>query len=332
MIWLDDNTRTKKMKKVLILISVSLFALLASTYNIAANEPTKDQKTVLVTGATSGIGLKIAEHLANKGYFVYAGARKDADMKRLDELKNIKAIRLDVNKQDQIDAAVKTIGKNPAGLYALVNNAGVAILSPLIETEEKDMNFLMQVNLFGPYRVTKAFAPLIIEQKGRITTTGSISGILSGQLFGPYSMSKHAIEAFSDSLALEMKKFDVKVSVVEPGNFESKIGDSFIKRFDKNGGLNADSLYKDEWQGMLDYFKARPSGNDPVAVAKAVEHALFSEKPKMRYMVVPNQREGDMTVRKAVSELVQLNQEHDFSLDREALIKMLDEEIAKEKK
>ena len=67
----------------------------------------------------------------------------------------------------------------------------------------------MDVNLFGPYRVTKAFAPLIIERKGHITTTGSISGILSGVLYGPYSMSKHAMEAFTDSLAVEMAKFDV---------------------------------------------------------------------------------------------------------------------------
>ncbi len=318
------------MNRILILC-LSILLIAFSSASAAANKPSKDQKTVLVTGATSGIGLRITEHLTSKGYFVYAGARKDADMQRLNKMKNVMAVRLDVNKQDQIDAAVKTIASHDAGLYALVNNAGVVILSPLIETSEKDFDFQMQVNLYGPYRVTKAFAPLIIESKGRISTISSISGILSGRLFGPYSMSKHAMEAFSDSLATEMKKFDVQVSVVEPGNFESKIGDSFIKRFNKQGGMEGTSRYKEEWQGMLGFFENRPKGADPIAVAKAVEHALFNEKPKMRYMVVPNQREGDITIRKQIAELVQLNQKHEFSVSREALIKMLDEEIAKNK-
>jgi len=315
------------MKRSLILFFVTLMSLSVISDSFSNNQPSKDQKTVLVTGASSGIGLRITEHLSSQGHFVYAGARKDADLKRLSQMKNVQAIRLDVNKQEQIDAAVKIVEKNPAGLYALVNNAGVVTLSPLIETKEKDLDFLMQVNLFGPYRMTKAFAPLIIKQKGRITTTSSISGILSGRLFGPYSMSKHAMEAFSDSLSTEMAKFEVKVSVIEPGNFQSKIGDTFIKRFEKNGGLNNESRYKEEWQAMLDYFNGRPTGADPIAVAKAVEHALFDDKPKMRYMVVPNQREGDMTIRQAMKELVQLNQNHKFSLDRKTLIKMLDDAI-----
>jgi len=315
------------MKKSLFLFFVTLISLSVIPDSFSKNQPSKDQKTVLVTGASSGIGLRITEHLSSQGHFVYAGARKDADLKRLNQMRNVQAIRLDVNKQEQIDDAVKTIEKNPAGLYALVNNAGVVTLSPLIETKEKDLDFLMQVNLYGPYRMTKAFAPLIIKQKGRITTTSSISGILSGRLFGPYSMSKHAMEAFSDSLATEMAKFEVKVSVVEPGNFQSKIGDTFIKRFEKNGGLNSESRYKEEWQGMLDYFNGRPAGADPIAVAKAVEHALFNDKPKMRYMVVPNQREGDMTIRQAMKELVQLNQDHEFSLDQKTLIKMLNDTI-----
>lgn len=310
-------------------VTTSILLLILSLNSFATEESKKPQKAVLVTGATSGIGLRITEHLSQQGYFIYAGARKDSDMKRLNDMKNVQAVRLDVNKPKQIKAAVKTIESAGRGLYGLVNNAGVVILSPLIETKEKDLDFQMQVNLYGPYRITKAFAPLIIEQKGRITTISSISGILSSQLFGPYSMSKHAMEAFADSLAVEMAKFDVKVSVVEPGNFESKIGDSFIKRFEKNGNKIKNTLYQKEWDGMLGYFKSRTKSADPIAVAKAVEHALFNDQPKMRYMVVPNQQEGDMTLRKAISELVQLNHQHDHSIDREALIKMLDEELGK---
>ncbi len=315
--------------KLWIHFTATIFIFIFSLNTLAAENSDQSQKAVLVTGATSGIGLRITEHLSQQGYFVYAGARKDVDMKRLNGMKNVQAVRLDVTKPAQIKAAVKTIEQAGRGLHGLVNNAGVVILSPLIETEENDLDFLMQVNLYGPYRITKAFAPLIIEQKGRITTISSISGILSGRLFGPYSMSKHAIEAFADSLAIEMAKFDVKVSLVEPGNFESKIGDSFIKRFEKSQTKIDKSLYKEDWDRMLAYFGNQTQSADPIAVAKAVEHALFNDKPKMRYMIVPNQHEGDITIRKAMSELVQLNQQHSFSIKREALIKMLDEELAK---
>ena len=137
----------------------------------------QDRKAVLVTGASSGIGLKMTEVLSQNGYFVYAGARKQADLDRLNAMENVQSVKLDVNKQDQIDAAVETVTKAGRGLYGLVNNAGVAIFQPLIEVEEDDMDFIFDVNVFGPYRITKAFAPLLIESKGRVMTTSSISGI-----------------------------------------------------------------------------------------------------------------------------------------------------------
>jgi NAD(P)-dependent dehydrogenase (short-subunit alcohol dehydrogenase family) len=201
------------------------------------------QKAVLVTGASSGSGRIIAETLAARGYYVYAGARKQADLDALNEIENIHAIRLDVTIQSEIDAAVATVRNKGKGLYGLVNNAGVAVLGPLVEIPESDVEFVFDVNVYGPYRVTKAFAPLIIESKGRITTTGSISGILSRQFYGPYSMSKHAMEAFTDSLAAEMNKFDVKVSIIEPGGFNSKIGTTTFDRMKANGFNFDDSLY-----------------------------------------------------------------------------------------
>jgi NAD(P)-dependent dehydrogenase (short-subunit alcohol dehydrogenase family) len=145
------------------------------------------QKAVLITGASTGIGRNMAETLAAEGHFVYAGARKQADLDELNAIDNIQAIRLDVTVQEEIDAAVETIKSEGRGLYGLINNAGVLVAGPLIEIDEEDLQFQMDVNVFGPYRVTKAFAPLIIESKGRISTTGSISGILSGPFFGAYS-------------------------------------------------------------------------------------------------------------------------------------------------
>ncbi len=294
-----------------------------STEHAAETTP---QKAVLVTGASTGIGRKITELLASKGVFVYAGARKDSDIKELNAIDNVMAVRLDVTVQEEIDAAVATITKEGRGLYGLVNNAGVAIVAPLIEVDEGELDFLFDVNIYGPYRITKAFSPLIIASKGRITTISSISGILSGTLFGPYSMSKHAMEAYSDSLAREMERFEVKVSVVEPGNYESEIGKTLKKRMVKNGIDIEGSPYQVEMQGMLDRVGTTEQ-KDPQEVAEAVYHALFDEHPKMRYMVVPNLRQAEITIGKAMEEMVQLNQGQTYTFDRETLIKMLDEKL-----
>ena len=286
------------------------------------------QKAILITGATSGIGRNMAETLAANGYFVYAGARKQADIDALNAIENIHAIRLDVTVQGEIDAAVDTVRDGGRGLYGLVNNAGVAVVGPMIEVDEKDMQFQMDVNLFGPYRVTKAFAPLIIESRGRIATTGSISGILSSGFLGPYSMSKHAIEAFADSLATEMQKFGVHVSVIEPGNYNSDISASLRKRLEQRGHTPEGSLFEEEWQGYLERPDDRSRFKEPDEVSAALLHFFADANPKRRYMVVPNQDEADRTIRKIIEELVQLNEGHDYSYDRDSLVAMLDEALA----
>jgi len=286
------------------------------------------QKAVLITGASTGIGRNMAETLAAEGHFVYAGARKQADLDELNAIDNIQAIRLDVTVHEEIDAAVETIRKEGRGLYGLVNNAGVSVSGPLIEIDEDDMQFQMDVNLFGPYRVSKAFAPLIIESHGRITTTGSISGILSGVLYGPYSMSKHAMEAFTDSLAAEMAKFDVQVSVIEPGNYNSAIVSTKLRRMAERDQTADGSLYVEEIERLLERPADRSIYKEPDEVSAALMHAMFDENPKRRYMVVPNEREAEVTIRQMVTELVQLNERQVYTYDREALIGMLDEALA----
>ena len=310
------------------LCSLYLFIFLCLPYGVAYADDGSEQKAILVTGASTGIGRNLAETLAAEGHFVYAGARKMADLDALNAIDNIQAIRLDVTIQEQIDDAVETVRKGGRGLYGLVNNAGVVVAGPMIEVDEDDMQFQMDVNLFGPYRVTKAFAPLIIESKGRITTTGSISGILSGTFIGPYSMSKHAIEAFTDSLAGEMEKFGVRVSVVEPGNYNSAIVDTMRNRMQRRGQSPAGSLFEEELQQLMDGPSDRSRLKQPDEVAAAFLHALFDDNPKRRYMVVPNQGEAEITIKKAIEELVQLNEGHEYSYDREALIMMLDEALA----
>ncbi len=294
------------------LTGILLALALAFAFPVARAEAPADAapKAVLVTGASTGIGRAITERLAADGYFVYAGARKDTDLAELDAIENVQAIRLDVTRADEIAAAVETVTKAGRGLYGLVNNAGVAVAGPFADLKEEDFDFVMDVNAYGPFRITKAFAPLIVESKGRITTIGSISGILSSKDLGVYSMSKHAVEAYTDSLAGQMEPLGVKVSVVEPGNYNTQIGASADKRVGATSRLSDRSKYK-----------------EPDEVAAAVALALFEPEPKRRYMTVPNQYEAEITIKKQIQELVQLNEGHAYTYDRDALVKMLDEAL-----
>jgi NAD(P)-dependent dehydrogenase (short-subunit alcohol dehydrogenase family) len=293
---------------------LALVVVLAGPPVRAATEPaagTAAPRAVLVTGASTGIGRKITERLAASGFFVYAGARKEADLKELDAIENVDALRLDVTRPEDIAAAVETVRKAGRGLFGVVNNAGVAILGPVLETKEEDFDFVFDVNVYGPFRITKAFGPLVVESQGRIVNIGSISGILSAKDLAAYSMSKHAIEAFTDSLAAEVAPLGVTVSVIEPGNYRSEIGNSAAKR-----------------AGVTNRMADRSKYQEPDDVADAVLRALTAPVPQRRYMVVPNQSEAERTIAKQLEELVQLNANQPYAYDRKALIDMLDAALA----
>jgi NAD(P)-dependent dehydrogenase (short-subunit alcohol dehydrogenase family) len=297
--------------------------LLLAAAPLAAQQPTA-QRAVLVTGASSGIGRKITELLASQGHFVYAGARKAEDIAALSKINNVQGVKLDVNLDSDITAAVETVRKGGRGLHGIVNNAGIAIVAPLIYVDEKELRSLFDVNVFGPYRVTKAFAPLIIDAKGRVVTISSISGILSGPFLGPYSMSKHAIEAYGDALAAEMNALGVKVSLIEPGNYRSEIGRNTQAQVEAAAARAKGTPYEAPMQRMVAAMGNYDNYPEPDDVAQAALHALFDPAPKMRYMVVPAARQAEVTINKAIEELVQLNQAHKFSYDRETLIRKLD--------
>jgi NAD(P)-dependent dehydrogenase (short-subunit alcohol dehydrogenase family) len=304
-------------------------SLLLSPASAWASNPPGGARAVLVTGASSGIGRLVAERLAASGHFVYAGARKQGDLDALNAIENIQAVRLDVTIQAEIDAAVQAVRAGGRGLYAVVNNAGVGVLGPLIEVAEEDLQFVLDVNVYGPYRVTKAFAPLIIESKGRVTTIGSVSGIVSTPLYGPYSMSKHAIEAYTDSLALEMAKFGVGVSVVDPGGYRTAIRKNSLSLMDQRGITSQGSLYEAEMSAKMDEFQAYADDvTEPHEVTDAVIHALFDPKPLRRYLVVPNELQADFTIRQMLRETVQLNRWQAFRYDRDQLVEMLDQVLA----
>src|SRR5687768_12820406 len=176
-------------------------------------------RAVLVTGASTGIGRRITEHLAAKGYFVYAGARKQADLDALSKIPNVQAVKLDVTRPEDIEATLALVTKANRGLYALVNNAGIATLGTVADTSMEEFDLVMDVNVYGPYRMAKAFTPLLLASKGRITNISSISGVLAPRDLAAYAMSKHAVEALTDSLALQLEPQGMKVNAVEPGNY-----------------------------------------------------------------------------------------------------------------
>ena len=285
-------------------------------------------KAVLVTGTSTGIGRNLAETLARNGYRVYAGVRKDADYEALNAIDNITAVRMDVTRQDEVDAAVAFIRSQGTGLYALVNNAGVGGGGPVAETPVDQQTFVFEVNVEGVYRVTRAFAPLIIESKGRIVTTGSIAGTLSWAGGTAYSGSKHWIEAFTDGLAAEMEPLGVSVSVIEPGNYQSRIRRSAVlrefERVEAAGGEITDemrALYAETEKRELSY-------KQPDEVSAAFMHALFDGEPLRRYVVVPNADEQGWTITAKIQQLVELNSRGPYRFSRDELVEMLDAALA----
>ena len=320
----------QKLIAALALITVALIG--ASNPAYTQDAESEIQKAVLVTGASTGIGRNIAETLAAAGYFVYAGARKQADLDALNDIENIQAIRLDVTKQDEIDAAVEIVRAGGKGLYGLVNNAGVLTSGPLTEIDESDVAWVMDINVMGVYRVTKGFAPLIIESEGRITNISCIAGVLTAPFFGPYSMSKHALEAYTDTLAEEMALFNVKVSAVNPGNYRSKIGNKEAAAVAAQPYAQPGSPYAEAIAEHIEYMSDRSMHKEPDDVSSAVMDALFSESPKPNYMVVPNEEEASWTIGRMIQEMAEFNADQEFTYSDEELIEMMQAATAAQRK
>lgn len=310
------------------LISVVVVSLLINVAAIAADD--NPERAVLVTGASSGIGLKITEVLSTNGFYVYAGARKTADLERLDAMENVSSVRLDVTKQEEIDAAVEFVEQQGRGLWGIVNNAGVAVFSSLETGPVEDLTFTLDVNVIGPYLVNQAFLPMIKVSQGRTATISSINGFVASSRAGAYVMSKFAVEGYTDSLAAELHDTGVHVAVVEPGAYKSKIRGkvaAYAKASADEGKIELD----DETRQLVDSFAASNEAmKEPDEVAEAVLHLMSSDTPKRRYLVAPNENQSDMAIRSAMRRVVELNEGQPYSHDRDELIAMLDEMLGAE--
>jgi NAD(P)-dependent dehydrogenase (short-subunit alcohol dehydrogenase family) len=307
--------------------AITLFGLLAcSLLSSAADEV--PQKAVLVTGASSGIGLQIAETLAANGYYVYAGARKAADLERLDAMENMSSLRLDVTLQEDIDKAVEFVKGEGRGLWGIVNNAGVVMLGSLVANSERDVRTTFEINVLGPVRINNAFLPFLLESHGRTTTIGSISGTIAGSEDGGYSASKFAIEGYTDSLAAELAESGVHVSVVDPGGYKSEIRTKMLAQVLAAADAGEIELDAASREKMISTNMGNDLLKEPDEVAQAVLHVMSSDAPRRRYMVTPNADQARRTISAAMQRLLEMNADQPYSYDREQLIALLDELMA----
>ncbi len=246
---------------------------------------------VLISGASTGIGRASAVHLARKGAVVWSGVRTQKSFDELTRMnvQGLKPIFLDVTDSKSIADAVSEIKKKSGTLFGLVNNAGIAVGGPCEGVAMKNWRKQFDINFFGQIELTQACLPLIRESKGRILNMSSISGRIAGPFMGPYAASKYALEAFSDSLRREVRKYGVRVSIIEPGPIKTPIWEKSVAgAAEQKAELSAEmlSLYGSSLDKFLNVAAKYSETASPVAlVVSAVEHALSSHSPKTRYPV-----------------------------------------------
>jgi NAD(P)-dependent dehydrogenase (short-subunit alcohol dehydrogenase family) len=243
--------------------------------------------TVVVTGASTGIGEATATQLAKLGFDVLAGVRKDEDAERLRGA-GLRPLKLDVTDAGSIEAARGELGDAP--LAGLVNNAGIAVSGPVEFIPLDELRRQLEVNLIGQIAVIQALLPALRRGRGRIVNVSSIGGRVALPLIGPYAASKFALEAISDSLRRELGRQDVDVVVVEPGGVKTPIwqkGNAEADRLLAQMPPEAEELYG----GLAEALRKQTvkieqeRGMEPEAVAEVVGAALTARRPRTRYLV-----------------------------------------------
>jgi NAD(P)-dependent dehydrogenase (short-subunit alcohol dehydrogenase family) len=237
-------------------------------------------KTVLVTGASSGIGAACAKRLARSGWRVLAGVRREGDAPAGTE-----QVLIDVTDEAQIREAARGVEE----LHGLVNNAGIARASPLEFLPLEVLREQLEVNVVGQVAVTQALLRALRRGRGRIVFVGSIAGKSALPFLAPYAASKHALEAIADSLRVELSPWDIAVTIVEPGSIKTPIwarsaawAEELLDRME--GPVY--ELYGSHIAAFRRVALARgAAGAPPESVARIVEDALTSSRPPTRRLV-----------------------------------------------
>jgi NAD(P)-dependent dehydrogenase (short-subunit alcohol dehydrogenase family) len=253
------------------------------------------QKTVLVTGTSSGIGAACVERLATAGWRVYAGVRSEADGARLlDRVDGaVVPVILDVTRADHVAAVLARIRDESGMLHGLVNNAGIGVGGPVELLTDDEWRWQMEVNFFSVVHLTREAMPLVDAAGGRFVHIGSIGGRVAQAGLGPYAASKHAVSAFNWTLRAELHRTTkMRSSVVEPGEIKTGIWTKADATIADVEARLVGSL-RERYGFMVDSDKGfvhegRTRGVDADCVARAVEHALTARRPKARYLVGPD--------------------------------------------
>jgi NAD(P)-dependent dehydrogenase (short-subunit alcohol dehydrogenase family) len=248
-----------------------------------------NNKAVLITGCSSGIGLCVAEGLQQRGYRVFATARRPADVEMLAQ-RGLEALLLDVSDDDSIDEAVEEILSRTGGtLYALFNNGAYGQPGAVEDLSREALRAQFETNLFGWHALTRKLIPVMRQQgEGRIIKNSSVLGLIVLPFRGAYNASKFALEGLTDTLRLELEGTNIHVSLIEPGPIRSKFRDNAHAAFKKH--IDAEnSVYREHYAAMETRLKKEGDGMPftlpPEAVFKRVIHALESKRPQVRYYV-----------------------------------------------
>lgn len=248
---------------------------------------------VLITGTSTGIGKAAALHLDQLGFQVFAGVRKESDADALcaEASDRLVPIFLDVTNPETILKAKQDISRaaGNAGLWGIVNNAGVAFLSPLEFVPLDSLRWLFEVNVFGLLAVTQAFLPLVRRARGRIVNVSSEAVLAVAPFHGPYSASKLAVNGFSAALRRELKPFGVQVSVIIAGSINTPIWEKAAGLSDqvvRRQSPEVDELYGKRNNQVREFLlEMGRKGIEPQAVVGAMTHALTSKRAKHYYLV-----------------------------------------------
>lgn len=256
-------------------------------------EATNPTRTVVVTGASTGIGEACALRLDRNGWRVFAGVRREADAERVKSRASdrLATLILDVTNQAQIDAARQTVeaAVDDVGLHGLVNNAGISVNGPLEFLTPDDLRRQFEVNVVGQMAMTQAFLSLLRRAGGRIVNVGSIAGRMASPFLGPYGASKHAMEALTDALRQELRPWGLHVAIVEPGAIATEIWQKGLRdaeELERNLPEEAMRLYGKAFNAIRSAAREfEANGIPPDRVAQSIEHALTASKPRTRYVV-----------------------------------------------
>lgn len=243
----------------------------------------KNEKVILITGASSGIGFDAAQTLAQQGHRVFAAARRTELMEPL-KTYGVHVIKMDVTDEKTMQDGVETVIQYMGHIDVLINNAGYGYFGAIENVPMEEARRQLEVNVFGLARLTQLVLPYMRQQKsGRIINTSSIAGKMVFYMGGWYNVTKYSVEAFSDALRMEMKPYGIDVIKIEPGAIKTDWGIIAARHLKESSEGTAYEATGSQWAHNMDWFYKTNLLSSPSVITKAIVRAVNSRHPKARY-------------------------------------------------